>query len=141
LADGTDVGDLVPVEETALATWNPDLRLVEEASVFHEPEAASCSPILRLGRRVPAIASKSRILRYRYLPRGRASAPFVRLPRDFDTIAWAIPLRVGTLRVVRDLVVALTFPLAAASLRWARILRKRRAFARQEWQVTRERHA
>jgi O-methyltransferase involved in polyketide biosynthesis len=51
-------------------TWNPDLRLVEEASVFHEPEAASFPPMLRLGSRVaarvPAVASKARILRYRF---------------------------------------------------------------------------
>jgi O-methyltransferase involved in polyketide biosynthesis len=51
-------------------TWNADLRLIEAASVFHEPEAASFPPMLRLGgrvaTRVPAVASKARILRYRF---------------------------------------------------------------------------
>lgn len=52
------------------ATWNSDLSLVEEASVFHEPEVAFFPPLPRLGSRmaarVPAIASKARILRYRF---------------------------------------------------------------------------
>jgi O-methyltransferase involved in polyketide biosynthesis len=51
-------------------TWNPDLRLIEEASVLHEPDVALFPPLLRVGSRVaahfPAIASKARILRYRF---------------------------------------------------------------------------
>lgn len=51
-------------------TWNPDLRLVEEASAMHEPDLASFPPLLRLGGRiagyVPAIARKARILCYRF---------------------------------------------------------------------------
>jgi O-methyltransferase involved in polyketide biosynthesis len=51
-------------------TWNPDLRLTEEASVMHEPDVALFPPLLRLGSRMaarfPAIARKARILRYRF---------------------------------------------------------------------------
>ena len=51
-------------------TWNPDLRLIEEASAMHEPDAALFPPLLRLGSRMaarfPAIARKARILRYRF---------------------------------------------------------------------------
>jgi O-methyltransferase involved in polyketide biosynthesis len=51
-------------------TWNPDLRLVEEASAMHEPEAVLFPPLLRLGSRmatrIPAIARKARILQYRF---------------------------------------------------------------------------
>jgi O-methyltransferase involved in polyketide biosynthesis len=51
-------------------TWNPDLSLVEEASVVHEPDVALFPPLLRLGSRMatrfPAIARKARILRYRF---------------------------------------------------------------------------
>ncbi|MCW2558176.1 MAG: class SAM-dependent methyltransferase [Mycobacterium sp.] len=51
-------------------TWNPDLSLVEEASALHEPDVALFPPLLRLGSRMaarlPATASKARILRYRF---------------------------------------------------------------------------
>ena len=50
--------------------WNPDLTLVEEASVVHEPEVALFPPLLRLGSRigarVPAIARTARVLQYRF---------------------------------------------------------------------------
>ncbi|MEZ0340937.1 class I SAM-dependent methyltransferase [Mycobacterium sp. pV006] len=50
--------------------WNPDLRLVEEASAMFEPEAALFPRGLRLGarlaRRFPGIARKARILRYEF---------------------------------------------------------------------------
>lgn len=53
--------------------WNPDLRLVEEASAMFEPEAGRFPRGLRLAsrlaRRVPAIARKARIVRYEF---GRA---------------------------------------------------------------------
>jgi O-methyltransferase involved in polyketide biosynthesis len=49
-------------------TWNPALRLIEEASLFHRPEAATFPRGLRLAarlsRRVPAIARKARVLQY-----------------------------------------------------------------------------
>src|SRR3954447_21017661 len=51
-------------------TWNPNLRLIEEASAMHEPDVASFPPLLRLGGRMaarfPAIARKARILCYRF---------------------------------------------------------------------------
>ena len=51
-------------------TWNPRLRLVEEASAMHEPDAALFPPLLRFGSRMsvlfPPIARKARILRYRF---------------------------------------------------------------------------
>ncbi|MGP4054714.1 class I SAM-dependent methyltransferase [Mycobacterium sp. 4D054] len=51
-------------------SWNPDLALLEEASVMQRPEAALFPGGLRLaGRlshRVPAIARKARILQYRF---------------------------------------------------------------------------
>lgn len=51
-------------------TWNPDLRLIEEASVLHEPDVALFPPLLRLGSRMaalfPASARKARILRYQF---------------------------------------------------------------------------
>jgi O-methyltransferase involved in polyketide biosynthesis len=51
-------------------TWNPELRLVEEASVMYEPDAALFPPLLRFGSRMavlfPAIARKARILRYQF---------------------------------------------------------------------------
>ncbi|UXA15934.1 class I SAM-dependent methyltransferase [Mycobacterium sp. SMC-4] len=50
--------------------WNPDLRLVEEASAMFEPEAAlfprGLRTASRLAKRVPAIARKARILSYRF---------------------------------------------------------------------------
>ncbi|WP_231750845.1 class I SAM-dependent methyltransferase [Mycobacterium sp. NAZ190054] len=50
--------------------WNPDLTLLEEASVMRRPETALFPAGLRLaGRlshRVPAIARKARILQYRF---------------------------------------------------------------------------
>ena len=49
-------------------TWNPDLKLMEEASAMHEPEAALFPPALRhasrLATRVPSIARKGRVLQY-----------------------------------------------------------------------------
>lgn len=51
-------------------TWNPSLRLSEEASALHEPDLALFPPFWRLaGRistRVPAIARKARILCYQF---------------------------------------------------------------------------
>ncbi len=51
-------------------SWNPDLRLVEEASAMHRPEAALFPAGLRiasrLSRRVPSVARKARILQYRF---------------------------------------------------------------------------
>ena len=51
-------------------TWTPQLSLVEEASLMHEPEVALFPPLLRLGghmaARLPAIARKARILCYRF---------------------------------------------------------------------------
>jgi O-methyltransferase involved in polyketide biosynthesis len=51
-------------------TWNPDLKLMEEASAMHEREVALFPPLLRFGSRMavlfPAIARKARILRYRF---------------------------------------------------------------------------
>jgi O-methyltransferase involved in polyketide biosynthesis len=51
-------------------TWNPDLRLIEEASAMHEPDVALFPPLLRLGSRMstrfPALARKTRILCYRF---------------------------------------------------------------------------
>jgi O-methyltransferase involved in polyketide biosynthesis len=51
-------------------TWNPKLRLIEEASLMHEPDVALFPPLLRLGGRTaarfPAIARKARILCYRF---------------------------------------------------------------------------
>ena len=51
-------------------TWNPDVKLMEEASVMHEPEAALFPPGLRLASRlathIPAIARKGRVLQYRF---------------------------------------------------------------------------
>lgn len=50
--------------------WNPDLRLLEEASAMQRPEAALFPAGLRiasrLSRRVPSIARKARILQYRF---------------------------------------------------------------------------
>lgn len=50
--------------------WNPELTLLEEASVMLEPDSALFPPLLRLGSRlaahVPAIARKARILQYRF---------------------------------------------------------------------------
>ena len=51
-------------------TWNPDLRLVEEASVLHERDVALFPLLPRLGSRVaarlPPIARTARILRYQF---------------------------------------------------------------------------
>lgn len=51
-------------------SWNPDLRLIEEASAMHRPETALFPRGLRiasrLSRRVPSIARKARILQYRF---------------------------------------------------------------------------
>jgi O-methyltransferase involved in polyketide biosynthesis len=51
-------------------SWNPDLKLTEEASVMHEPETAVFPPGLRLASRlaarIPAIARKGRVLQYRF---------------------------------------------------------------------------
>jgi len=51
-------------------SWNVGLALLEEASIFHQPEAHLFPPGLRLASRLscrfPAIARKSRILRYRF---------------------------------------------------------------------------
>jgi O-methyltransferase involved in polyketide biosynthesis len=51
-------------------TWNPSLRLVEEVTVFREPEVSLFPTLMRLGSRigarVPAVADKARILRYRF---------------------------------------------------------------------------
>ncbi|WP_099023332.1 class I SAM-dependent methyltransferase [Mycolicibacterium palauense] len=50
--------------------WNPQLTLVEEASVMRDPGAAMFPPLLRLSSAmaafVPAIARKARILQYRF---------------------------------------------------------------------------
>lgn len=50
--------------------WNPGLTLLEEASVMQRPEAeafpAGLRLAARLSRRVPAIARKARVLRYRF---------------------------------------------------------------------------
>jgi O-methyltransferase involved in polyketide biosynthesis len=49
-------------------SWDPSLRLIEEASLFHRPEAARFPGGLRLASRlatrVPAIARKARVLQY-----------------------------------------------------------------------------
>jgi O-methyltransferase involved in polyketide biosynthesis len=51
-------------------TWNPDLTLLEEASLMHEPDATLFPPSLRLASRMavlfPAIARKARIVQYRF---------------------------------------------------------------------------
>jgi O-methyltransferase involved in polyketide biosynthesis len=51
-------------------TWNPALRLREEASALHEPELAMFPPFWRLAGRVsthvPAIARKARVLCYEF---------------------------------------------------------------------------
>ncbi|MDA2893487.1 class I SAM-dependent methyltransferase [Mycolicibacterium sp. BiH015] len=51
-------------------SWNPDLRLVEESSAMHRPEAALFPTGLRIAsrfsRRIPSIARKARILQYRF---------------------------------------------------------------------------
>lgn len=50
--------------------WNPALRLVDEASVVHEPETALFPPLLRVGSRmatrIPALARKARIVQYQF---------------------------------------------------------------------------
>jgi O-methyltransferase involved in polyketide biosynthesis len=50
--------------------WNPRLTLVEEASLFHAPEVelfpSQLRRYARLAARVPALARKWRILRYRF---------------------------------------------------------------------------
>jgi O-methyltransferase involved in polyketide biosynthesis len=51
-------------------SWASGLRLVEEASLLRRPEVALFPPALRVGSRIgarfPAIASKARILQYRF---------------------------------------------------------------------------
>lgn len=51
-------------------TWNPRLSLIEEASVMHDPDAATFPTGLRLASRlatrIPAIARKGRVLQYRF---------------------------------------------------------------------------
>lgn len=51
-------------------SWNSDLRLLEEASAMHRPEAERFPRGLRiasrLSRRVPSVARKARILQYRF---------------------------------------------------------------------------
>lgn len=51
-------------------TWNPRLRLVEEASLTHQPEVDLFPPLLRIATRASglskATARKARILRYRF---------------------------------------------------------------------------
>ena len=46
--------------------WNPKLTLVEETSLADAPEVALLPTHLRLGLRIPAMARKWRILRYRF---------------------------------------------------------------------------
>lgn len=50
--------------------WNSDLRLAEEASVMHEPDAAKFPRPLRLAsrmsKRIPSIARKARVLQYTF---------------------------------------------------------------------------
>lgn len=48
--------------------WGAGLRLVEETSAMHAPEVALFPPLLRVGARLPAVASKARILCYRFGP-------------------------------------------------------------------------
>ncbi|MGE2717229.1 class I SAM-dependent methyltransferase [Mycolicibacterium litorale] len=52
--------------------WNAGLELVEETSAMHAPEVALFPPLLRfgsrVGARVPAVASKARVLCYRFEP-------------------------------------------------------------------------
>ncbi|VEG55455.1 O-methyltransferase domain-containing protein [Mycolicibacterium aurum] len=51
-------------------SWNSDLRLVDEASAMHRPEAALFPRGLRiagrLSHRVPSVARKARVLQYRF---------------------------------------------------------------------------
>ncbi|BBY15914.1 class I SAM-dependent methyltransferase [Mycolicibacterium litorale] len=53
-------------------TWGARMRLVEESSAMRQPEVALFPPLLRigsrLGARVPAVASKARVLCYRFDP-------------------------------------------------------------------------
>jgi len=46
--------------------WNPRLTLIEETSLADAPEVKLCPKHLRLGLRIPAMAQKWRILRYRF---------------------------------------------------------------------------
>lgn len=50
--------------------WSARVRLVEEASVMHQPEVALFPPLLRLTSKVasrfPAVASKARVLSYEF---------------------------------------------------------------------------
>lgn len=51
-------------------TWNPQLRLVEESSLAHEPEVDLFPPVLRIATRATGLgkasARKARVLRYRF---------------------------------------------------------------------------
>lgn len=57
-------------DATQPESWNGRLRLLEEASAMHRPEAELFPPGLRvtsrLSRRIPSVARKARVLQYRF---------------------------------------------------------------------------